>query len=466
MSVIDLMKEHYNDLLEVLDCIKVGIYIADSTGKTLLVNKESEKTGGLSREELIGRNMRELIEIGYIAESSILRALESGHEEDIIQKLGEGGQLYISGVPLFKHGEIEIVVCTERDITETINLKELLKKQEVIAEQYETELEYFRKKILSSDGDIVSKSIEMQRVIDIAHRVSPLDTTVLLTGESGTGKELIANYIYRNSSRQDRPYIKVNCAAIPETLLESEFFGYEKGSFTGADKAGRKGTFELAQNGTLFLDEIGDLPIQMQSKLLRVLQEKEIKRIGGKETIPIDVRIIAATNVDLKKAMENGLFRKDLYYRLNIIPIDIPPLRMRKDDIEGLAMHFIDKFNKEYGLNKGIQYEAVELLKSYNWPGNARELSNVIERIMVGFDGDHISKFQIQRQLSHEECIGTIKRQDLNGSWDSIMTAFEKSVLEEFLAKYHTAANVARALDVNKSTISRKCKKHSIANKG
>lgn len=464
MSANILIKEHYKELLEILDCIKVGIYIGDSNGNTLLVNKESEKTGGMSREELLGRNMKELIAIGYVTDSTIIRAISSHQEENIIQELGEGGQMFITGVPLIKHGKIELVVCTERDITETINLKELLKETEEIAEKYETELEYFRKMTLDSYGEIVCNSVEMSKVMEKALRIAQLDTTVLLTGESGTGKELIANLIFKNSNREENPFIKINCAAIPENLLESEFFGYDKGSFTGADTAGKKGIFELAKGGAIFLDEIGDLPFQMQSKLLRALQEKEIRRIGGKENIPIDVRIIAATNVNLRRAIEEGKFREDLYYRLNIIPIDIPPLRMRKEDIGHLALYFVKKFNKEYKMDKSIVFDAIEALENYDWPGNARELSNVIERIMVGFDGIHITKFQVQRQLFNDGCVED-NYIELTGSLEEMMREHEKKILANLMKKYGKASELARVLNVNKSTISRKIKKHHIETK-
>jgi len=458
-----LIVNHYNELLEILDCIKVGIYITDGNGNTLLLNKESEKTGGLSREELRGKNMKELVEMGYIEESSVIKVMKSHTEENIIQKLGEGGQLYITGVPLIKDGKLDLVVCTERDITETINLKELLKETEKIAEKYESELEYFRKKSLDDDGEIVCESFEMREVLEKAMRIAQLDTTVLLTGESGTGKELIANIIFKNSCRKEKSFIKINCAAVPENLLESEFFGYEKGAFTGADKNGKIGIFELAKGGTLFLDEIGDLPIKMQSKLLRVLQEREIFRIGGKENIPIDVRIIAATNIDLKKAIHEGRFREDLYYRLNIIPIDIPPLRIRKSDIRQLAFHFVKKFNKIYKMEKVIMNDAVKALENYDWPGNVRELSNVIERIMVGYDGSIITKFQVERQLPHREKLGEKLFNQYNGTLQEIMALFEKELLTDLLSR-NNASEVARLLHVNKSTISRKIKKYGIEN--
>lgn len=461
MSGYRLIKEHYEELLQILDCVKVGIYITDNKGNTILLNKESEKTGGMSREELIGKNMEELIQIGYVKDSSVLKVLNSRNEENIIQELGEGGQLFISGVPLIENGEIDLVVCTERDITETINLKELLRETEEIAEKYGTELEYHRKKSLNVDDELIYKSFQMRAIVEKALRVARIDTTVLITGESGTGKELVANLIHKNSNRIGKPFIKINCAAVPENLLESEFFGYEKGSFSGANTSGKAGIFELVNGGTLFLDEIGDLPIQLQSKLLRAIQEKEIMRIGGSVNIPIDVRIIAATNINLAKAVEEGKFREDLFYRLNVIPLEIPPLRDRRDDIEELALHFVSKFNKEYKMNKEISSEAVMTLKNYEWPGNVRELRNVIERIFVVYDGVQINKFQAQSQLSIRERDVDFYREKYIGTLDEIMEAYEKELLVNLLSKYN-AAHVANLLNVNKSTISRKIKKYNI----
>ncbi len=462
MTGLKLIREHYHDLLEILDCIKVGIFITDESGNTLLMNAESQKTGGMTREELIGKNMKDLIDIGYVEQSSVLKVIESGKEENIIQSLGEGGQLFITGVPLARNGKLDLVVCTERDITEMANLKELLKEKEEIAEKYETELEYRRKREMEAEGEIVSESFEMKNVIEKALRVARLDTTVLITGESGTGKELFANLIFKNSQRNDRPFIKVNCAAIPENLLESEFFGYEKGSFTGASMGGKIGIFELANHGTLFLDEIAELPIQMQSKILRALQEKEIMRIGGKETIQLDIRIITATNVNLKKAIEDGKFRGDLYYRLNILPIDIPPLRMRKGDIGVLARYFVDRFNKEYKCNKYISQDAIEMMENYSWPGNVRELRNLIERMVVGFDGAHIGRFQVQRQLTGDRPLSDKTAEGCEGGLEHMLEAYEKEILSNMIIRHKNASEVARILNVNKSTISRKLKKYGI----
>lgn len=223
-------------------------------------------------------------------------------------------------------------------------------------------------------GNMIAEDLETKKLAEKAMRVAKLDTTVLLTGESGTGKEVFANFIYQNSGRVGKPFIKVNCAAIPENLIESELFGYEKGAFSGADKNGKIGLFEMANHGTLFLDEVGEIPIHLQSKLLRSIQEKEIMRVGGIKTIPVDIRFIAATNCDLKEAVSNGTFRRDLYYRLNVMPIELSPLKGRKKDIEALCIYFVDKFNVDYKMNKMISAEAMNVLQEFDWPGNIREL--------------------------------------------------------------------------------------------
>lgn len=463
-SLKDFIDCYYAEIQAIIDCINVGIYITDDNANTLMLNNESEKTGGLNRTELIGRNMRDLMEEGYIAESASLKVIASGNEENIIQRLGDGGQIFTTAIPLRRKDKTEIVMCTERDITETIKLKELLQEKELITKKYEMELEYLRKQNAQVDKDMVFHSKIMSGIVQMAFRVAKLDTTVLITGESGTGKEVLANYIYQNSLRRSEPFIKVNCAAIPENLLESEFFGYEKGAFTGAERVGKVGIFELANNGTLFLDEIGDLPLQMQSKLLRAIQEKEIMRIGGKKAIPTDVRIIAATNANLKKAISDGRFREDLYYRLNIIPLEIPPLRNRKEDIAKLAVSFVEQFNKKYKERKIINENAVQTLMNYDWPGNIRELKNILERIIVTTDGDEITQNQINNQIFNDVATipGLSKNNGNDESLQELVERFEKNLLQNVRSQCTTACAVAKILKVNKSTISKKFKKYGI----
>lgn len=457
-----LFKDHYEELFELINCIKVGIYITDGKGNTILLNDESCKTGGLTREEVMGKNMRELEEMGFVKESISLKTLFSGQEENIIQDLGDGGQVFVTGCPFYRNGKIEFIVCTERDITEMAILKEILHEKEVKEQKYETEIEYLRNRNLKMLGDIITDDQNMRNIVDKALRVAKHDATILLTGESGTGKEIFANMIYENSSRVGMPFVKINCAAIPENLLESEFFGYEKGAFTGADKNGKMGFFELADGGTLFLDEIGELPIHMQSKILRALQEKEVIRIGGQKLIPVNVRIIAATNINLKQSIEKGMFREDLYYRLNVMPLAIPALRERKNDIEKLTYHFIKKYSTIYKTKKIITNDALNTLKQHTWPGNVRELENIIERIFITFDGEEITKFQVNRLIFGEadnlKKIKIIK--DL--TYKQMMEEYECQLLKEMIEKYQKASIVSKELKINKSTLSRRLAKYKI----
>lgn len=455
-----IIEKYEKELQEFIDCIKVGIFIADGNGMTLMLNKESEKTGCRSRGEVVGKTMKELIEDGYVEESSILKAISSKKEENIIQRMTDGEEVFITGMPLIEEGEIQLVVCTERDITETMNLKQLLKENEQIKKEYENEIKYLRRKTLSGVNEIVTCSDSMKNVMENAFRVANLDTTVLLTGESGTGKELIANLIYKNSRRVNNPFIKINCAAIPENLLESEFFGYEGGSFTGAEKQGKMGLFELANSGTIFLDEVAELTLPMQSKLLRVLQEREIMRVGGSKNIKIDIRVISATNVNLKKNVENGKFREDLYYRLNIIPLEIPPLRDRREDVEEISKHFLSFFNKEYCMERKITLKAILALKMYSWPGNVRELRNVIERLVVNTNNELIEDIDVKRTLYEGDDESIIF--DETCGLETMLENYEKKVLIEMMKTYNKASKVAKLLKINKSTVSRKLKKYDI----
>ncbi len=465
MNFKNFVQENFRVLHDILDSIKVGIWITDDEGKVILVNKESEKTGGLIEEDLLGKSMKELLKSGYILyESSILSAIKSGKEESIVQELGDGGHIFATSTPVGDIAGESLIVCTERNITETINLRELLKKSENLTKLYESELEHLHNQEIKDDRSIVAESFVMNNVVEAAKRAAKLDTTVMLMGESGTGKELIANIIYKNSNRCKGPFIKVNCAAIPENLMESEFFGYEKGAFTGASETGKIGFFEMANKGTLMLDEIGDLPIAMQPKLLRAIQEKEIRRIGGKDLIPVDVRLITATNVDLRYAIKEGKFREDLYYRLNVISIQIPPLRERKEDIPGLAKYFLKQFNKEYGMGKDLSKGAFTPLTEYDWPGNVRELKNIIERAMVNNPTSEIGYFQITKQLnqnlSRRSKIDRITKECT--SLKELMEEYEKEVIMGCLEEGKTLTEVAKELKIDKSTVSRKFRKYHI----
>jgi transcriptional regulator with PAS, ATPase and Fis domain len=297
--------------------------------------------------------------------------------------------------------------------------------------------------------------------MNLAYRVAETDVTVMLTGETGTGKEIIAKEIHRRSHRCDKPFIKVNCAAIPENLLESELFGYEKGAFTGASKT-KLGMFELANEGTILLDEIGEMHISLQSKLLRVIQGREITRLGGVNTIPIDVRLIASTNRDLSNLIKEGRFREDLYYRLNVIPIKTPPLKERKDDIALFVEYFLGKFNKKYGSSKKIDVNSIELLISCPWPGNIRELENLIERLVVTSNEEtiHVGCMMNYLEIRQADMINAAVRSV--GNLNERLEMVEKRIIIDACEKYDTTRKIAKHLGISQPTVVRKMTKYGI----
>jgi len=464
----EMIKHHYNEMLEFLNCLKVGVYITDGKGKTLLVNDESCKTGGLTRQEVMGRYMDELEREGFVDESVTLRALRSGQEEVMIQKLGDGGQVFASAHPVYSGNKIAYVIVTEKDITESLILRRLISEQQVEVKEYEEALAFLRKMNLQEKGSVVAVDDNMLKCVAQAERVAALDTTVLITGESGTGKEIIANLIYTKSRRNEKPFIKVNCSAIPDNLIESEMFGYEGGAFTGAQAGGKSGYFKLANGGTLFLDEIGEMPLQLQTKLLRVLQDKEVMPVGGTKPVHVDVRLIAATNKDLNTALEAGQLRKDLYYRLAVMLIEIPPLRERRADIALLATSFVEQFNKKYAFSKILEPGALAVLEQYDWPGNVRELQNVIERCIISYDSDSITPFQVSqfvrtRDIQNQLLIDPVEIiEKEEKSLCEMMSDYEKQVILSELKRCKNASEASRKLGIDRSTMSRHMKKHGI----
>jgi Nif-specific regulatory protein len=307
--------------------------------------------------------------------------------------------------------------------------------------------------------NIVGNSGPMRQVYEQVAQVARTNTTVLIRGESGTGKELIAHSIHYNSPRANKPFIKVSCAALPDTLIESELFGYEKGAFTGA-QARKKGRFDLAEGGTLFLDEIGDLNLSTQVKLLRVLQEREFERLGGIETVKVNVRLIVATNKELEKAIADGTFREDLFYRLNVFTIFVPPIRERKPDVLLLADHFLEKFAREHGKNiKRISTPAIDMLTAYHWPGNVRELENCVERAVLVCDGHVIHGHHLPPSLQTASASGTVTRLSLG----SAVEAYEKDLIQDALKTARgNRARAAKLLDTSERILGYKVKKYAI----
>lgn len=463
MKYSDFLKENYDIILKLLNSMRVGIWITDGNDRVLMVNDDSLKAGGLKRNQVTGRTMGELLEIGYIMEATSSMVLASGREESIIEELGDGGSCLVNSVPLRYEGEIDLVISIERDISDIAHLKTALREQKETAERLKEKLREAQIGTEDEPENMIANSYKMIRVKETAMHLGALDATVIILGESGAGKEVVADLIYKSSQRAGKPFIKVNCAAIPESLIESELFGYERGAFTGAKHEGQKGMFEKAAGGTLFLDEIGELSLSMQSKLLRVLENGEIRRIGAAESTVVDVRLIAATNRNLKKEVEAGNFREDLYYRLMVLPVVIPPLRERKDDIIPLSRMFLQRYNRKYGLSKELTTKAINELVGYNWPGNVRELRNMIERLVAGGEGNKISGFQVEKCISgiHQGIDDVAELYMGKATLDEMVRNYEIEIIRDYIEQYGSMSEAAKRLGINKSTISRKLKAYS-----
>lgn len=384
LKKIDSFSKHENhQWTEILEHIDDGIYITDGKADTIFVNKAYEELSGVPKERFLGRSMYEIIEEKLISQSGSIKAIESKKPVTMQQTLSEEKDVLITSNPIFdKNKQVVMVVTVVRDITLLSKLQREVRENEKKIERFSNEINKLQK-MAKKEKDIVCIDSKTKKIIAKCQKVAEYDTSVFISGETGTGKEIFARYIHKNSLRKDREFIDINCAAIPENLMESEFFGYEPGSFTGALSKGKSGFFELANKGTLFLDEIGDLPLHMQSKLLRVIQEKNVKRIGGRKNIPVDIRLISATNKNMEELVENGKFREDLFYRLNTVSIEVPPLRERKEDIIPLAYHFLNFLNDKYKENKTFDDNILRIFKNYKWPGNIRQLQNHVEQFFI-----------------------------------------------------------------------------------
>jgi PAS domain S-box-containing protein len=453
---LTVVKQLNSELETIIEASYDGILVANSEGIALRANNALERLLSISSKQIVDQSLFGK-ESGEKLAGSIVEQVTKKKKTINSVVTARGRQLMLTGNPVVNNsGEIERVVVNIRDMTELNVLRLELEQTKELTERYHSELSELKAKLSQQQG-IVINSKSMQKTLDLAVRVSQVDSTVLILGESGSGKEVIAKVIHNNSKRANGPFIKVNCGAIPENLLESELFGYQPGAFTGASKDGKLGMFELAHHGTLFLDEIGDLPLQLQVKLLRAIQDREIYRVGGEKPVKIDARILTATNKDLSEMVEQGKFREDLYFRLNVIPINIPPLRDRKEEIIPLIKKFQEKFSQAYELEKEFTPEAMEALLNYSWPGNVRELENVVERLIVTSPGqrigiddlpDNISEGQNNnRPMVMVRGILPLKK---------AMLEVEKQLLAKAIERYGSAYQAAKILGVNQSTISRK----------
>lgn len=449
-----------DELQAVIEASFDGICQTDAHANIIRVNDAYVRLTGMSRQELVGKNEQQLAAQGNFDKSVSLMVIEQEKPVTIEQRLKTGKTLLVTGNPVFNdRGDLIRVITNARDFTELEQLRQEREQAQELSRHYQEELQKMR---ISEDSNFVAESRQSRDIIDLIVRLGRVDSTVLIQGESGVGKEIIARELHKNSTRSSRPYIKINCAAIPESLLESELFGYETGAFTGAKKGGKSGLFELAHTGSLFLDEIGEIPLHLQVKLLRVLQESEFTRVGGSTPIKVDVRVIAATNQDLSKLVAEGRFREDLYYRLNVIPINVPPLRERKEEIAPLVRHFLQLFNEKYGFNKTITASALGVLIDYEWPGNVRELRNVIERAIVTSAEMVIGDFSFLSQGGNS--LAAVSQEDDYApvNLKHAVEEFEKKMIQKHLAKYGSLRKAARSLGASQTTIWRKASQYGI----
>lgn len=452
------------DFKQVVDGLDDSIFITDNEGNVLYINPAYTKNTGISPDRVVGHNIYDLINKDKLytggAIPDVLQTKKTAFRLSTTYGTGKPLIGFASGTPIFNEkGELHQVIACSRPIVTLGALKEdfttfVREVQEMNPKKSCAESE----KNLSED--MIGKETTLANIWTLISHVAPSDATVLITGESGAGKEVIADEIFKNSNRNKNPFVKINCAAIPAHLLESELFGYEKGAFSGANAKGKPGLFELANHGTLMLDEIGDMPMDLQVKLLRAIQQQEITRIGGSKPIKLDIRFLALTNSNLKEKIENGTFRQDLYYRLNVIPIYVPPLRERIADIEALSNRFIEIFSEKYNRPFALTEQQMNYFRQYNWPGNIRELENIIEYLVLCSSGigqvDNSVITSLLNISKEQEPITT----DMD--FNSAVAQFEKNLLESTLKTSGNLREAGKKLNINASTISRKIKQYNI----
>jgi len=455
--------QHLNEQLDAtIDSSFDGLWICNEEGRVVRINRASEEINSIKADQVLNRKMEDIVSDGLIDRSVTLEVLKTRAALTIIQHLRNGKQILVTGNPVFdEHGEISLIVVNERDITELNRLRSELEKSRDLTREYHSELFHLYKE-KSFFAEVIIRSELMHRAFNIAMKVAQVDSTVLIQGESGVGKGLFARLIHQASEREDGPFIRVDCGAIPESLIESELFGYERGAFTGARAKGKPGHFEMAQGGTLFLDEVGEIPQNIQVKILRFIEENEVVPIGGTAPKKIDARIIAATNRNLEPMVDNGLFRSDLYFRLNVVPLKIPSLRERIEDIPPLLDFFLEKFNLKCSTIKVLLRRAIDCICRYSFPGNIRELANLVEQLVILGPHQNIDVEDVPSHVRMEE--SNRKPQLKQNGWNlrKAVESLERETIIRALKVFGSQRKAAGPLGIDQSTLARKAKRYAV----
>ncbi len=447
--------------VKILNLLHDGIYISDNSGMTLLVNEPWERLTGISAADVMGKSVQELKKSGVFSSIVNPEVVRTRKTVTNVQEVN-GRKVVLHGHPVpDERGRVELVVTFVRDITVFSRLKEEIASQKSLVDYYQKQVSTLNPEDVFLDDGMVAASSISKKILKSLENMAPTDVTILILGETGVGKDVLAKRIHRQSLRARAGFLKVDCSVIPESLVESELFGYAPGAFSGARAKGKEGFFKRADGGTLFLDEVGELSLAMQTKLLRAIHDQEVIRVGSTSVTKVDVRIIAATNQNLEESVAKGTFRSDLFYRLKVAVIRVPPLRERRDDILPLIMVFLHRFNKKYGKSVKLSTKAENMLINYDWPGNVRELENMIHSLVVKSFKDRISFKDLPRDLAsntqRSEIISNFGSYDIgNRPLKEIIGNIEKELIKEALAVYKSVGKVAEVLQVDRSTVFRK----------
>jgi PAS domain S-box-containing protein len=443
-----------------------GIWVCDASGKVINVNEASERLNGIEARHVIGQRVVDLLEMGLFDRSVTVEVLETRRQVSVMQFIQRTGRHLLStGTPVFdEQGDISLVVVNERDMTQLNAIREQLEQTHMVTEKIKDELAELSMLELK-DQKIVAESDAMRQVLRVALKLAHIDASnILILGASGVGKGLLAKFIHKSSKRCKKPFIQINCAALPESLLEAELFGYERGAFTGAREKGKVGLFELAHKGTLFLDEIGELPLALQAKLLKYLDDQEVIRLGGVAAKRIDCTIVAATNKDLDAAVAKRSFRQDLFYRLNTFTLRIPPLKERPEDIFELVRVCLDKYNRSYGTDKRLLPEGIEMLQAYAFPGNVRELKGLLKKAVVMCEARCLDEFLARSiKASRAATAPSDYRPGAGRSLAAELELLERNLLSEAAGRCRTTREIASELKISQTSVVRKLRKYGLA---